>query len=631
MNCNQIQDILHRIRNVKIAVYGDFCLDAYWLLDPRGGEISVETGLHSQAVSKQYYTLGGASNVVANLAALKPESIQVIGAVGKDIFGRELTRQFDELGVNSEFLVKQEDNFETVVFGKRYLNEREEPRIDFGFFNNRSKETDRQIILNIRTALKSCDVLIFNQQVPGSINDYFIQQANDLFKEFTEKTILLDSRHYGPRFGHVYRKTNDLEAAGLAGAKVNPDYPVALNEIKKFARHLYRKSQKPVFITRGARGIVIADDEGIHEVPGIQFMKKLDTVGAGDTVISALALCLAAGCRPKQAAEFANLAAGVTVQKLLQTGTASGEEVLELCRDFYYIYLPELAEDIRSANYIQGSEIEVCGQINDLELKKIKHVIFDHDGTVSTLREGWKKVMEQVMVKCILGPDHKAAAPDLFYKVTGRVREYIDMTTGLQTIVQMQALVEMVEEFALVPRGEILDKFGYKKIYNEALMQPVKSRIVKIKNGELNNTDFTVCGVVDFLKKLRDKGVTLYLASGTDREDVITEAATLGYADLFNGGIYGGVNDISKFSKKILIEEIIRDKGLFGPELAVFGDGPVEMQECRKHKGIAVGVASDELRRFGLDKEKRTRLIKAGAQIIIPDFSQADKLLKILF
>ncbi|MBN2411375.1 HAD hydrolase-like protein [candidate division KSB1 bacterium] len=631
MNCERIQDILVRIRNVKIAVYGDFCLDAYWLLDPMGGEISAETGLHSQAVSKQYYTLGGASNIVANLAALKPASIQVIGAVGKDIFGREMNRQFDELGVNTEFLVTQENNYETVVFGKRYLKGREEPRIDFGFFNKRSKETDRQIIRNIRTALKSCNVLIFNQQVPGSINDYFIKQANDLFKEFTDKTVLLDSRHFSPRFSHIYRKTNDLEAACLAGAKVNPDTPVALNEIKKFAQQLYRHSQKPVFITRGARGIVIADDQGIHEVPGIQFMKKLDTVGAGDTVISALGLCLAAGCRPKEAAEFANLAAGVTVQKLLQTGTASGEEILELCREFYYIYLPELAEDIRLANFIQDSEIEVCGHINDLELKKIKHVIFDHDGTISTLREGWKEVMEQVMVKCILGEDYEKTAPDLFHKVTGRVREYIDMTTGLQTIVQMQALVEMVKEFALVPPGKILDKFGYKKIYNETLMQPVKSRIVKIKNGELNNTDFTINGVVNFLKKLRDKGVTLYLASGTDREDVITEAATLGYADLFNGGIYGGVNDISKFSKKILIEKIIRDNGLFGPELAVFGDGPVEMQECRKHKGIAVGVASDELRRFGLNKGKRTRLIKAGAQMIIPDFSQTDKLLKILF
>ncbi len=631
MNCEQITGILERIRNVKIAVYGDFCLDAYWILDPRGGEISAETGLQTQAVSKQYYKLGGASNVVANLAALKPAAIQVIGVIGNDIFGRELNRKFMELGVNTETLVVQENDYETIVFGKRYLNEREKPRIDFGFFNKRSQETDSQIIRFIRTVLQNCDAMIFNQQVPGSIRENFIQQANELFKEFTNKIILLDSRHYGPGFSHIYRKTNDLEAAGLAGVEVDLDELIALTDIKKFAQQLYQGSQKPVFITRSARGIVTADAEGIHEVPGIQFMKKLDTVGAGDTVISALALCLAAGCKPKEAAEFANLAAGVTVQKLFQTGTASGEEILELCRDFFYIYLPELAEDISLAYYIQDSEIEMCGNINDLELKQIKHIIFDHDGTISTLREGWNEIMEQVMVKCILGAKYENAEPVLFDKITGRIREYIDMTTGLQTIVQMEALVEMVKEFALVLPEKILDKFGYKKIYNETLMEPVKSRIAKIKKGDLHFTDFTIKGVVNFLKILRGKGVTLYLASGTDREDVLTEATTLGYADLFNGGIYGGVSDLSKFSKKILIEKIIRDNNLFGPELAVFGDGPVEMQECRKHKGLAIGVASNELRRHGLNAEKRTRLIKAGAQIIIPDFSQHEKLLKLLF
>ena len=104
MNISQLKQILKKIKQVKVAVYGDFCLDAYWFLDPRGGEISAETGLHSQAVKKHYYTLGGASNVVANLAALEPAEIKVIGAIGNDIFGRELIRQFKGLGVDHESL-----------------------------------------------------------------------------------------------------------------------------------------------------------------------------------------------------------------------------------------------------------------------------------------------------------------------------------------------------------------------------------------------------------------------------------------------------------------------------------------------------------------------------------------------
>ena len=69
MNEPRTREILDRIKETQIAVYGDFCLDAYWMLDPAGSEVSVETGLQAQAVKRHYYSLGGASNVVANLAA----------------------------------------------------------------------------------------------------------------------------------------------------------------------------------------------------------------------------------------------------------------------------------------------------------------------------------------------------------------------------------------------------------------------------------------------------------------------------------------------------------------------------------------------------------------------------------
>jgi phosphoglycolate phosphatase-like HAD superfamily hydrolase len=189
----------------------------------------------------------------------------------------------------------------------------------------------------------------------------------------------------------------------------------------------------------------------------------------------------------------------------------------------------------------------------------------------------------------------------------------------------------MVAEFGLVPREKILDKSGYKEIYNEVLMEQVNKRIDKFKRGELDINDYTIKGSLEFAKALRDKGVKLYLASGTDREDVTAESAALGYADLFDGGIYGSVGDIKKYSKKMVIEQIMAENKLQGPELVVFGDGPVELRECIKREGIAIGVASDEVRRHGLNAEKRTRLIKAGAHVIIPDFSQRNELMKFLF
>jgi len=533
MKQERINEILTRIEKVKIAVYGDFCVDAYWLLDARGSEVSLETGLQARAVGKHYYSLGGASNVVANLAALEPAAIQVIGVVGDDIFGRELRRQFHELNVDTKYLVIQKENFDTVTFGKPYLEDKEQPRIDFGFFNKRTAETDLAILDGIADSLQNADALIMNQQVPGSItNESFIDRANALFEKFTDKIVLLDSRHFGHRFKNIYRKTNDLEAARLNNVDVKLGDVLTLANVNKYALNLYKQFNKPVFLTRGPRGILTVDSDGVHEVPGIQLLKKLDIVGAGDTVTSALALCLGAGVGPVEASEFANLAAAVTVQKLYQTGTACGSEILEIGSDTDYIYQPELASDRRGACYFQDSEIELCYE--SIPFGRIKHAVFDNDGTISTLRQGWEQVMAPVMVRAVLGDKYETADETLYHKVKSRLADYIDKSTGIQTIIQMEALVEMVREFGIVADVDVLDKFGYKEIYNDALMELVNRRIGKFNSGELDINDYTIKGALEFVEALKKSGIKLYLASGTDRHDVIAESEALGYAQLFD-------------------------------------------------------------------------------------------------
>ena len=95
-----IELLLSKIHQLKIAIYGDYCLDAYWILDPRKSEISLETDFQAEAISKQSYSLGGTSNVVANLTALKPAKIKLFGVVGDDIFGREMVSQLKDLNVD---------------------------------------------------------------------------------------------------------------------------------------------------------------------------------------------------------------------------------------------------------------------------------------------------------------------------------------------------------------------------------------------------------------------------------------------------------------------------------------------------------------------------------------------------
>ncbi len=70
MTPSRLRDLLARIRSARVAVFGDFCLDMYWLLDPALSEVSIETGKRTTAVRREYCSLGGAGNIVANLSDL---------------------------------------------------------------------------------------------------------------------------------------------------------------------------------------------------------------------------------------------------------------------------------------------------------------------------------------------------------------------------------------------------------------------------------------------------------------------------------------------------------------------------------------------------------------------------------
>jgi len=238
--------------------------------------------------------------------------------------------------------------------------------------------------------------------------------------------------------------------------------------------------------------------------------------------------------------------------------------------------------------------------------------------------------MEPMMMRSIMGARLDTADEALYKRVKNRVAFFIDRTTGIQTIAQMHGLVDLVKEFGLVPAAEILTPEGYKKIYNTELIALVNRRIAKYDRGELDLSDFTVKGAVPFLHASRAAGVRLYLASGTDDEDAKREATHLGYADVFDGGIFGSLGQVSSDAKKVVLERILKEIGGAFEQVIAFGDGPVEVRETTRRGGYSVGVASNEVQRFGLNLEKRSRLIRAGAHVIIPDFSQTERLWKFL-
>jgi phosphoglycolate phosphatase-like HAD superfamily hydrolase len=270
--------------------------------------------------------------------------------------------------------------------------------------------------------------------------------------------------------------------------------------------------------------------------------------------------------------------------------------------------------------YVPETQIEI---INDVERGRIKHALFDFDGTVSLLREGWQNIMAPVMIEMICGGTEPAK------EIVDEVRRVIDETTGIQTIFQMQVLEKMVRKHGLVPEDKILDPYGYKDIYNDRLMVPVNERIRKLRTGELAIEQVTLRGALDFVRMLRGRGVTLYVFSGTDREDVRNEASVVGAAPYFNE-IWGAVRSVEEYSKEKVLKEIIATHDLHGSQVMVVGDGPVEIRNGKENGCITLGVASDEVAGHGWDERKRERLIKAGSDIMIPDFGEGGKLLRYL-
>ncbi len=270
---------------------------------------------------------------------------------------------------------------------------------------------------------------------------------------------------------------------------------------------------------------------------------------------------------------------------------------------------------------LENTSIEI---LHEIERGKVQHALFDFDGTISLVRDGWQTVMVPMMVDVLLKETQTDETPEELERV---VVEFVDNLTGKQTIYQMMQLCEEVEKRGGIPKQPL----EYKDLYNSLLLPTVDERIAKLASGEIEAADLRVPRSLEFLQSLQKRGVKRYLASGTDVEFVRHEAELLGAASYFDGGIFGALREYQSFSKAMVIQQIFDDFNLTGTELLVVGDGSVEIENAKAVGAIAVGVTSAENNRYQMNADKRGRLLRAGADILIPDFRDGDRLLTYLF
>lgn len=242
-----------------------------------------------------------------------------------------------------------------------------------------------------------------------------------------------------------------------------------------------------------------------------------------------------------------------------------------------------------------------------------RYALFDFDGTVSLLREGWQGIMYGYFTEVLANLPGQSDSVERLREI---VVDFVDRLTGKQTIFQAMRLAEEIRKRGGTP----CDPGVYKAEYLRRLMEQIHHRHEALRKGA-DAENFLVPGTKPFLEWLQSQGIVCYLASGTDEGDVLEEARLLGLTPYF-AGIYGAEEtDRTACSKEKVLKNLFQRHCLQGDDLISFGDGYVEIELTKQVGGFAVGVASDEHSRSGKpDPWKQKRLLEAGADVIWADF-----------
>jgi rfaE bifunctional protein kinase chain/domain len=334
MNLARLDELLNQFSRRHVLVVGDFFLDKYLIIDRRLAEISLETGLEAHQVVDVRCSPGAAGTVTSNLRALGV-SVTALGVIGNDGEGVELKRGLVERGVNVEFLIERADRF-TPTYTKPMLRESDgrEHEIERLDIKNRSPlpaEVEDLLVGRLRTLVPQVDGVIVADQVPeancGAVTDRARSEISALAQSHPGVVLAVDSRARIGLFRHVIVKPNAREAIQAIRPEWSGEASLAL--ARESGGELFRRNGRPVFVTVGAKGILLFSEAGSEQVPAVPVSGEIDIVGAGDSVMAGIVSVLCSGASPREAALIGNLVAAITIQQIGATGTATPAQVRE--------------------------------------------------------------------------------------------------------------------------------------------------------------------------------------------------------------------------------------------------------------------------------------------------------------
>lgn len=326
MDAAKIVRALERAGDVRVAVFGDYCLDKYLYMDPARDEESVETGLMAWQIHGKKMFPGAGGTVVNNLRALGVQ-VKCIGLIGDDGEGYELEKALEKTGADTRLMVKS-DLLCTSTYTKPMRLQPdgswlEQNRLDFRNFEEPPKALQEQLLGNLEGCLKDVDAVIlldqFFQRNLGVITDYVREKIAELALKYPRVIFYADSRSFIREFKNVIVKCNNFELMAGWG---NPEDPAAL-----LARAKEMAEEKLVFVTRGSAGMLVLATGQAIPVPAFRVDGPIDICGAGDASSAGIVLGLSLGLAPEEAALLGCAVSSITIQQIGVTGTATVPQV----------------------------------------------------------------------------------------------------------------------------------------------------------------------------------------------------------------------------------------------------------------------------------------------------------------
>jgi rfaE bifunctional protein kinase chain/domain len=329
-----LEHILSRIPALRMGVLGDLFLDRYLEIDGSLTEPSLETGLDAYQVVRVRSQPGAAGTVVNNLVALGVCRVSVISVLGHDGEGFELRQAFGNSPQVELMAIILGGNRRTPTYTKPMLLEpdkapRELNRLDIKNRTPLPRDAEDGVLQILMQAWSRLDALLVLDQVSeaecGVVTTRVREGVHALGEASPNKLILADSRERIGLFRAVSTKPNQRECSRAVGDVADPPMEMA------------RRTGRPVFCTRGEKGILLAQPKsaGSVRIPAYPVGDRIDVVGAGDSTSAAIACAVAAGATLEEAAAFGNLVASITIQQLGTTGTANPDQVRQRWRDVH--------------------------------------------------------------------------------------------------------------------------------------------------------------------------------------------------------------------------------------------------------------------------------------------------------